>query len=134
MDHRHIILFDGICNFCNSAVNFIIKRDPKGIFVFAPLQSGLARDILHEHNLNYIGNDTFILIKNNNCFSRSNAVLEIVKDLNGNWYLLNLFKIIPLFFRDILYKIFAHNRYKIFGRRSECMVPSNDLKQRFLGI
>lgn len=133
MDNRHIIIFDGICNFCNSAVNFIIKRDPKGIFVFVPLQSGLARGILYDYKLNYIGIDTFILIKNTKCFSRSNAVLEIVKDLNGNWYLLNLFKIIPLFFRDILYKILAHNRYKIFGRRSDCMVPTNALKQRFLG-
>ena len=106
MDDRHIIVFDGVCNFCNGAVNFIIKRDPEGVFAFAPMQSELAKELLLKHGINP-SIDTFMLIKNNKRYVFSTAALEISKDLGGFWYLFNGFRIIPAAIRDLFYKAFA---------------------------
>ncbi len=133
-DDRHIVIFDGVCNFCNGAVNFIIKRDPKGLFVFTPMQTELARQLMQKHHIFNVGIDTFLLIRNDRCFVFSTAALEIARDLTGGWFLFNGFRIIPAFMRDFFYKLFARNRYALFGRTEHCMVPSEELKSRFIGL
>lgn len=132
MTDHPVIIFDGICNFCNGAVNFIIKRDPKGVFVFTPMQSDIAKNLIAQYEAPKIGYDTFLLIKNGSCYYRTDAAFEITKDLTGFWYLFRLFKIFPRVIRDFFYRLFARNRYAIFGRKKQCMVPNEALKNRFL--
>lgn len=134
MDNRHLVVFDGVCNFCNGAVNFIIERDPSGKFVFTPMQSGFAQEILRSHGIANVDVDTILLVKNGQAFIRSNAALEIARDLSGYWYLLNIFKIVPRPVRDWFYRIFARNRYMLFGRTDSCMVPTPDVQNRFIGM
>ncbi len=88
MTNHPIIIFDGICNFCNGAVNFIIKRDPEGLFVFTPMQSEIAKKLIVKYEAPEVGYDTFLLIKNNTCYYRTDAAFEITKNLSGFWYLL----------------------------------------------
>ena len=134
MDSRNIVIFDGVCNFCNGAVNFIIKRDPEGVFAFTPMQSDLAKELMEKHQIFNVGIDTFLLIKGGQCFIFSSAALEIAKDLTGFWYLFNILKLIPAPVRDFFYKLFARNRYKLFGRKEHCMVPTTAIRSRFVGI
>ncbi len=132
MDSRYIVIFDGVCNLCNAAVRFIINRDPQGQFVFTPMQGTLAHELIAQHGIPNLGEDTLLLIKDNQCFVYSDAVLEIAKDLTGWWYLINLFKFIPKPIRDYVYQLIAHNRYRLFGQRETCMVPSQGVRKRFL--
>ncbi len=134
MDSRNIVIFDGVCNFCNGSVNFIIKRDPEGVFAFTPMQSDLAKELMEKHQIFNVGIDTFLLIKDGQCFIFSSAALEIAKDLTGFWYLFNILKLIPAPVRDFFYKLFARNRYKLFGRKEHCMVPTTAIRSRFVGI
>jgi predicted DCC family thiol-disulfide oxidoreductase YuxK len=134
MDNRHIVIFDGVCNFCNGAVNFIIKRDPEGIFAFTPMQSDLARELMNKHKIYNVDIDTFLIIKNDQCFVFSSAALEIAKDLTGLWYVFGVFRLVPSPIRDFFYKVFARNRYALFGRQETCIVPTKEMKSRFVGI
>ena len=134
MDNRHIVIFDGVCNFCNWAVNFIIKRDPRGLFAFTPMQSDLARELMKKNQIYNVGIDTFLLIKNDKCFVFTDAALEVAKDLTGFWYLFNLVKAIPRPIRDFFYRLFARNRYALFGRKDVCMVPNSEIRSRFVGV
>ena len=128
---RHIILFDGVCNLCNRSVQFIIKKDKKGIFKFASLQSTVGKELLKEFELPEDSFQSFIYIKNDMAFSRSDAALEIAKMLNGVWQFVYFFKIVPKFFRDPIYNLIARNRYKWFGKKDECRVPTSKMKERF---
>ena len=132
MDNRRIIIFDGVCNFCNGAVNFIIKRDPSGVFVFTPMQSDIARSLIEKYKVPEVGVDTFLLIKDNECHMRTNAALEIAKELSGHCYLFGVLKVLPVSFRDYFYKLFARNRYNLFGKREVCMIPTPDVRARFI--
>jgi len=132
VEQRHVIIFDGICNFCNGAVNFIINRDPTGRFVFSPMQSDAAQKLIQQHQASDVGFDTFLLIKNDTCFYRTDAAIEIAKDLTGYWHLLRIFRIIPRCIRDFFYRLFARNRYALFGKKNVCMIPTEDLKSRFI--
>ena len=134
MNKPDIVIFDGICNFCNGAVNFIIKRDPNAKFAFIPMQSPLAKKLMAQYKIDNVGMDTFVLIKNGQCLVFSSAALEISKGLSGFWYLFNIFKIVPSPIRDGVYKLFARNRYKLFGKANACMVPSREVKSRFIGV
>lgn len=134
MENRHIVIFDGRCNFCNGAVNFIIKRDPKGLFVFTPMQCEFAGQLLSQYKIETVGVDTFVLIKNAQCLVFSSAALAISKDLTGLWYLLNVFHLVPAVIRDAIYKVFARNRYRLFGRQDSCMIPAREVRERFIGI
>ena len=134
MDSRYIVIFDGVCNFCNGAVNFIIKRDPDRVFAYTPMQSELAKELMEKHQIHNVGIDTFLLIKNEQCFVFSSAALEITKDLTGLWYMFNVFKLVPAPIRDFFYKLFARNRYALFGRQQQCMVPTSEVRSRFVGI
>ena len=132
MDNKIIVLFDGVCNFCNWAVNFIIKRDKENIFMFAPSQSRAVQEIINKHKLDRKGYETIILINNEDIFVKSEAVLEIFKYLKGGWKYLRILKIFPRIFRDWGYTVFAKFRYKIFGKRTVCMVPDENIRERFL--
>lgn len=134
MDSRHLVIFDGVCNFCNGAVNFIIARDPAGKFAFTPMQSELAQETLRLYGITNVGVDTFLLIKDHQTYIWTNAALEISKDLTGHWYLFNIFRVVPRPIRDWFYRIFARNRYALFGRTTSCMVPNPEVRSRFLGI
>ncbi len=132
MNTKSIILFDGVCNLCNGAVQFIIKRDDKNQFSFASLQSGTGKHLLVKHDLPFTDFNSFVLIENDKVYTRSGAALRVARRLKGLWPLLYCFIIIPKFLRDGVYKLIAKNRYRWFGRQDECMLPSKDLKARFL--
>ena len=134
MKNRRVIIFDGVCNFCNAAVRFIFKRDPKGLFAFTPMQSDLAADLVRKYGIEHLGIDTVLLVKDEQTYIRTDAAMEIAKELSGAWWILNVFRIIPAFIRDYFYRLFAKNRYKLFGRTDKCAIPSDALKSRFIGI
>ncbi len=132
MHPQPVILFDGVCNFCNSAVNFVIKRDKKGIIKFAPLQSDEGMKLLAQYNLPSQDMRSFIFIENNQCFTRSTAALRVCRYLDPLWQLMYGFIIVPRFIRDGIYDWTAKNRYKWFGQKSKCMVPTPEIQSRFL--
>jgi predicted DCC family thiol-disulfide oxidoreductase YuxK len=127
-----VILFDGVCNLCNRSVQFIIKRDKKKQFLFASLQGKTGGELLKKFDLPANVFNSFILIEGENIYSRSTAALRIAKQLGGGWKLLYGFMILPRFIRDAIYNLIAKNRYKWFGKRDECMIPTPELKERFL--
>lgn len=130
--NRNIILFDGVCNFCNFWVDFIIKRDKKKIFKFAALQTNSGNKILDNFREKTEGVDSVIFVENNRCFTRSSAALRIVKKLPGLWAYLYAFIIIPKPLRDFIYDFVAKNRYRIFGQKESCRLPSPEEKDRFI--
>jgi len=131
---RYVVIFDGVCNLCNGVVDFIIKRDPKGQFCFTPMQSDLAKELATQYYDDKNTIDTLLLIKNGDVYVRTNAALEIAKDLSGYWALLRMLRLLPRPVRDFLYRIVARNRYSLFGKRKNCRVPTKDLLNRFVGI
>ena len=132
LEEQNIILFDGHCNLCNSTVITVIKNDKKKRFKFAALQSDIGKTLLSKFEINTLNTDSIILIEANRYAQESTAVLKIARHLSGLYPLLYGFIIIPTFIRNSLYKYIAKNRYKWFGRKDQCMVPSPDLKARFL--
>lgn len=131
-DDHALVLFDGVCNLCNGAVNFIIDRDPNGYFRFAPLQSEPARKYLKGTPVSNDDLDTIVLIENGTPYVRSTAVLRIARHLTRPWPLLALFLVVPRFVRDAVYRRIAHHRYDWFGKRDQCRRPTPKLKNRFL--
>ena len=119
---KHIILFDGICNLCNGAVNFILKRDKKKQFRFVALQSEKGIDLISKFKI-APETDSIILILNNQIYTESDAAIEIAKLLPAPWNWLSVFKIIPKKVRDGIYKWIAKNRYRWFGKRKTCRIP-----------
>jgi len=132
MPGEPIILFDGVCNFCNSAVNFVIKRDKTSTLKFATLQSEIAHKILSENKADASGLNTFVFIENNKIYTRSTAVLRVCRYLNGLWPLMYGFIIVPKFIRDVIYNWISKNRYQWFGKKEKCMIPTADARARFL--
>lgn len=131
-DQNSIILFDGICNLCNSSVKFVIKRDKKKQFIFASLQSDAAENILLHHKYKKIGLNSIILIHQDNLYEKSSAVLNILSAMGMPWRLLAIFKILPLSWRDSLYDYIAKNRYKWFGKKDKCIMMLPTHKNRFI--
>lgn len=127
-----VILFDGVCNLCNTSVLFIIQRDPKSKFRFASLQSDFGKAQMLRFGLNNSELNSVLLIKQEILYQKSNAALEIARNLTGGWPLLYGFKIIPAFLRDWIYNWIARNRYRWFGKR--CVHDTHpELKSRFVG-
>ena len=129
------ILFDGVCNLCNGFINFIIKTDKSSTLKFLPLQSQRAKSLLDE----FPGNDlhiydltTVILIDNKKIYRQSDAVLRIASHLPYPWKVLKYFRVVPKRLRDLMYGFVARNRYKWFGQKPHCMVPSPDVLDRFI--
>lgn len=131
-DHRPVILFDGVCNLCNSSVQFIIRNDPDKKFAFASLQSSVAKDLLTELSSGPTDLYSILLLKNGKVFDRSDAILEISKDLSRPWSAIYVFRFLPKAIRDALYKLIANNRYKLFGRQDSCLMPTPELRARFI--
>lgn len=127
-----IVLFDGVCNLCNGAVQFIIKRDKNNTFKFASLQSASAKRLLADKAINPTSLHSVIFLKGDAVFEKSDAVLEIARLLPGAWRWLYFLKVIPSFFRDWIYTAVAKNRYRIFGKQEQCLLPSPDLKSKFI--
>lgn len=131
--HQHsIILFDGVCNLCNAAVLFVIKRDKKNQFLFASLQSPEGKKILTEYNFPEDEIHSFILVEKGKVYTRSTAALKVIKKLNGLWRFFYGFIIVPKFIRDGVYDIVAKKRYQWFGKKNECMIPTPRLRAKFL--
>ena len=132
---ERVILFDGVCNFCNAAVNFIIDRDPNALFHFAALQSDAGKDLLRKHGLAVPEGDpdTIVLIDGDHAHQRSGAALRIARRLSSPWKVMYAFIVVPWFLRDLAYVIIAKNRYRLFGRSETCRVPTPEIRARFLG-
>jgi predicted DCC family thiol-disulfide oxidoreductase YuxK len=127
-----VILFDGVCNLCNGAVQYIIKHDAAALFKFASLQSETGQQLLKTHGLQQTDFNSFVLIQNNKAFTKSAAALMVSKKLNGPVKLLGGFIFVPSFIRDGIYNFIARNRYKWFGKKESCMLPTPALESRFL--
>lgn len=132
---RPILIFDGVCNFCNGSVNFIIDRDPRGTFRFAPLQSDVAHAIFAKvGRTTPVGDpDSIAVFDRGRLYEQSSAILRIVADLRGAWRLLVVLRAVPRPLRDVAYRWFAARRYRWFGKSATCRVPSPELRARFLG-
>jgi len=133
-NYHGIIVFDGICNFCNSSVNFIIARDEKNLFRFTPMQSSTGQKLLEKHNLSRDNIDTFLLVKNSKALTKSDAALAIAiaTELKRPWNYLTILSFIPRPVRDYFYCLVARNRYKWFGKKEQCMIPTPDVRNKFL--
>lgn len=127
-------MFDGVCNLCNGVIQFIIKRDKKDVFRYAALQSELGKQLTTERGIDTNKIDSFILIEPGTAYYlKSDAALEIAKGFGGLWSVLQIFKWIPVSIRNAIYDFVARNRYKWFGRKDQCMIPTPELQAKFLG-
>jgi len=126
------ILFDGVCNMCNGFVRFVIARDPSGHFRFAPLESNAAAALLRERGVTDPLPDSVVLVEQEGVFVRSDAPLRILRRLRFPWPLAYALIVIPRFIRDRAYDAIAARRYRWFGRREACLVPTPELRRRFL--
>lgn len=131
VDYKAIILFDGVCNFCNRSVQFIIERDEKAYFHFASLQSEVGQKLVAEFGIPKNIN-SLVLLENERYFTKSSAALRICSHLDGFWSLFKLFTLVPISLRDFFYDIIAKNRYKWFGKSDACKLPSPEMRKRFL--
>ncbi|MED4284278.1 thiol-disulfide oxidoreductase DCC family protein [Priestia megaterium] len=129
---QSVILFDGVCNLCSGWVQFVIKRDSKGIFKFAPLQSELGNSIIKDYNIKMKGKASIVLIEHNIAHIESTAILRIVSQLEGPIKILRLFSLIPKPIRDNTYRFISKNRYRFFGRKESCLIPSKEIQNRFI--
>jgi len=127
-----IILFDGVCNLCNGFVQFVIKHDPAGQFKFTSLQSDKGQELLRGLPEAYRQIDSVVFLENGRFYQKSAAALRIIRRLAGAWPLLYGFMILPAFLRDWLYTFVARNRYRWFGQQESCMLPTPELRTRFL--
>lgn len=126
-----VILFDGVCNLCSGSVQFVIKRDPSAYFKFASLQSDYGQKQLQRFGLRPDVFHSIILVTGDRFLERSDAALEIARHLTGGWPLMYGFRIIPRFIRDGVYNLIGRNRYKLFGKKDACWIPTPELKSRF---
>ena len=125
-----IVFFDGVCNLCNGAVQFILKRDKKELFKFSALQSNFANKTLPSEEVNSLS--SIILMHQGKILRESDAVIAISEELGYPWKLLKIALIIPKFIRDKVYQLIANNRYKLFGKKDQCMIPTPELINRFI--
>ena len=130
---KKIILFDGVCNLCNSSVQYVIQHDKKDIFRFVSLQSELGQKILKHIGINHIHTDSIVLYEPGiSYYYKSTAALHIAKGLSGIFTIATVFKILPTGLRDAIYDYVAKNRYKWYGKKDACMIPTPELKAKFL--
>jgi predicted DCC family thiol-disulfide oxidoreductase YuxK len=130
--NRPILLFDGLCNLCNGFVNFVLKHDTEKIFLFASLQSKSAQDLLSRFGLQSSQMSSVVLIKGESFYLQSTAALRIMDRLAWPYRALTICMLIPAPIRDLAYTLIAKNRYRIFGKRESCMMPTPELAARFL--
>lgn len=132
-ENKKIILFDGVCNLCNSFVNRIIKKDTQNMFVFASLDSSVGEKITNQLNINTNKIDSIILYEPGVSYDfKSTAALKIMKEFGGFYWFTQIGYVLPETVRDGIYDIIAKNRYKWFGKKDSCMIPTPELKAKFL--
>ena len=131
-ENKKIVLFDGVCNLCSSSVQFILKKDKKDQFLFGSLQGEAGQQYLKQFNLPEDTFNSFMLVEDKTLYTRSTAALRMLKHLGGGWSLLYAFIIVPKFIRDAVYNLVAKNRYKWFGKKDACWIPTPALKAKFL--
>ena len=129
---KKIILFDGVCNLCNSSVTFVIQRDKKDLFRFAALQDPAGQELIKKHQIDTSKTDSIILIDGDRAYVKSTAALKVARHLGSGYPLLYGFMIIPYFIRNWVYDYVARNRYKWYGKKESCMIPTPELKSKFL--
>ncbi len=131
---KQLILFDGVCNLCNSSVLYVIKRDKEDLFLFAPLQSEIGKDIIKKFNIDTEKTDSILLYnpKKDSLSYKSTAALKVAKQLGFPTQLLTVFFIVPVFIRNWVYNYIAKNRYKWYGRKDACMIPTLELQSKFI--
>lgn len=127
-----VVLFDGVCNLCSSTVQFIIKHDKKQQFRFASLQSEFGQEVMKQFGLPTNELNSFILLEEGKIYTKSTGALRVTKRLNGLWFLLYGFIIIPPFIRNAVYSFVAHNRYRWYGKKDACWLPTPELRKLFL--
>jgi predicted DCC family thiol-disulfide oxidoreductase YuxK len=128
-----IVLYDGVCGFCNQSVQLILRNDRRGRFRFAALQSEVGQALLRRHGLPADDLDTFVLVEDGRAYLRSTGALRVARGMGGAWRLLYALSIVPRPLRDFAYDLFARNRYRMFGRLDACMLPPPEVRSRFLG-
>ncbi|MBM3422748.1 MAG: thiol-disulfide oxidoreductase DCC family protein [Chlorobi bacterium] len=129
---ENIVIFDGVCNLCEFSVNFIFEHDTAGHFFFTPAQSPLGASLFRRFGINTSRLDTVVLVRGERAFTRSAAAIEIASRLDMPWNLLAIFKAVPEPLRDMVYDLIAQNRYQLFGKKEQCMVPTEALRRRVL--
>jgi predicted DCC family thiol-disulfide oxidoreductase YuxK len=130
---KKIILFDGVCNLCDSTVQFVIKHDKKDIFRFVPLQSDLGKEITTYIGLDTSKTDSIILYEPGSAYYyKAEAAMKIAKELGGVYSLLNAFSVLPSSLSNVVYDYVARNRYKWYGKKDECMIPTPEMRAKFL--
>jgi predicted DCC family thiol-disulfide oxidoreductase YuxK len=132
MAQQDIMLFDGVCNLCNGAVLFIIKRDKNDRFRFAALESDIGQELLDKHQIDPNKIDSIVLVSGDSAFAKAGAALRIARHLSGLWPVLYSLVIIPKFISNAVYDFIARNRYKWFGKKESCMIPTPELRSKFL--
>tara|TARA_R110000851_G_scaffold86328_9_gene187493 strand:+ start:1692 stop:2102 length:411 start_codon:yes stop_codon:yes gene_type:complete len=133
IENNKIILFDGVCNLCNSSVQYVIKRDKSNAYRFAALQSEIGKKLVEERGIDTSQIDSIILIEPGVAYyTKSTAALKIAQSFGGVWQLTSVFEWIPEKIRDWVYDYIAKNRYKWYGKKDACMIPTPELKSKFL--
>lgn len=130
-DHP-VLIFDGVCNLCEWLVIFVVKRDQRARIKFVTAQSEVGQQLQRQNDIDVVSDTTMVLLKNSQVYTRSDAAIEIARDLDGLWKLLSLLAVIPKPLRDSLYGWIGKNRYRWFGIKKRCLLPNKDLKSRFL--
>ena len=129
---KTVILFDGVCNFCNASVNWLIDRDPTDRFRFAAQQSEVGTKLMAEHGVTGLLLNTMVVIDNGQILTRSAGAMRVCRRMPMPWKLLSVFWIVPWFIRDLGYKLFAKYRYKLFGQTEACRMPTPEIRAKFL--
>lgn len=129
---NHLILFDGVCNFCDQSVQWIIRQDKSNQFFFASLQSPLGQQVLSHYGIDRGQIDSVVYLRNQKAHIKSTAALYVLKDLGGWMSAIFIFILLPTFLRDFIYDQFAKRRYLLFGKKEECMIPSKEMRNKFL--
>jgi len=128
---NNVVFYDGVCNLCNSTVQFVLKRDKKGSYVFAQIGGENYKKLIKNHP-EFQGVDSILFYRDNKLHSKSSAALKILIGLGGGWRLLSVFWLIPLPIRDFIYDRIASNRYTVFGKTDSCMLPNSSVLNRFI--
>jgi len=129
---RPILLFDGVCNLCNGSIQFVIEHDPDGVFRFAPLQSDVAERLLADVGFHDYDFDTFVLVDGDDYYTKSEAALRVASELAFPWSLAGVFRVVPRPLRDAVYDTVGSHRYAVFGKKAQCMIPSPEIRERFI--
>lgn len=127
-----VVFFDGVCNLCNGFIQFLVRHDRQRNFRYSPLQSTAGARLLQGYPVDTERLDSIVLLHNGNIYERSEAFLRICKELGGRYRLLWVFRVLPLSLRDALYNLIARYRYRIWGEKDHCMIPTPELMDRFL--